>query len=98
MYSLKANTVIRVYAPFNKVNGPADSGAYFDTAPWKLYTTKEDQYLEKHEVIDIVAVHNKRDDTNQTWIRENVLDGWVVLKRENSKGEIVYALIKHDNP
>jgi hypothetical protein len=98
MWLVKANTVIRINAPFGKINGPrtVNSGdcSLTDTAPWKPYTTKSDKIYEKEDVYDFVRVHNDVCGDVPSWIRHNI---------ELSKGRDVvihcdgkYAMVRRD--
>jgi hypothetical protein len=73
MFLVKAGTVIQIYAPFGKFGSKNDNPVWFDTAPWKPYTTKEDKLYDKHEVWDVVAVYNEREDVPE-WAKRNIME------------------------
>ena len=95
MFNLPTGTKIKVYAPFNKVNGSRHvvngENCYTDTSPWKDHITKNDTILEKHEVYDIVALLNDRSDVADwpMWIKDNVRNGNTVFVRDG-----VYGMVK----
>lgn len=99
MYKLNAGTAIKVYAPLNVVSGPNNvvegDTVYHDWNTWKDYVAKKDTVLDKHQVYDIVALVNGREDTLDWpfWITQNVRDGWTVFTEINNKGTTVWAMV-----
>ena len=80
MFLVKAGTVIQVEVP--------KSQKWFHWNSWKPYTTKEDKLYDKHEVWDMIAVHNGREDIPD-WARHNIREfNKVVIKRGDK-----YALV-----
>lgn len=93
MWLVKAGTQMQVFAPFGNPSGRPSvtegDALYVDNAPWKGYVSKEDKVYDSHEVWDIVAVMNGRDDV-PNWAKHNIQEfGVVVLHVENR-----YAMVK----
>ena len=96
MFFLPANTQILIFAPFGRPGAKSvssDSGNHVDTKPWKGHTTREDKFLDKHEVWDAVAVANGRDDVPR-WVKLTIEDGYTVFQQTNKQGKVVYGMIK----
>lgn len=92
MFLVKAGTVIQIHAPFGKFGHTNGAGGYFDTAPWKPYTTKKDKLYDKHEVWDAVAVYNEREDVPE-WARRNIVEhGKTVIRHRGH-----YALVPRNS-
>lgn len=72
MFLIKAGTVIQIEVP--------KSEGWFNWSGWKPYTTKEDKLYDKHEVWDLVAVHNGRE--IPLWAVRNITEhNKIVIKR-----------------
>ena len=99
-YHIEKGRMVEVYAPFNRVNGPASfrSGehVYTDTVPWKRYAARKESFLDAGQVLDVVAMHNGRDDVDDwpNWARVNVQNGYTVFFEVNDQGERVYGMVR----
>jgi hypothetical protein len=71
MFLLPKDADITVYAPFGKIGASNSGGRWHDTKPWIHKKTTKEVILEKHQVWDIVAVLNKREDV-PGWAAENI--------------------------
>lgn len=95
MWLIKSGTTIRVYAPFGKPGAENGVDGNYDHQPWKPYITAQDKMYDKHEVWDMVAVRNGRQDV-PAWAKRNIeFHGFVVIKRDGKyamcpRNDIVY--------
>lgn len=104
MFLLPKATPILVYAPFGTVStskkpAPAysieGSACFYDTAPWRGFTTHADRIYDKEEVFDFVALHN-RPETVPLWMHNMIRAGEAIIQRANSKQHAVFARVKRE--
>ena len=98
MFLVKANTKLLVHAPFGRCGGKqsvvTNGYEYFDHEPWKGYVTKEDKVYEKHEVIDVVAVYNQREDV-KPWMTWHTDRGYALLVRDGKYASVKMSDLKY---
>ena len=81
MFLVSAGTTIQIQVP--------PSIRHFCWSGWRPYQTREDKIYDKHEVWDLISVHNAQMDIPE-WARRNIVEhGYTVLKREGK-----YALVR----